>query len=199
MSSELKAIREKKNKTPLLAIPSLAVELAEAEIKAKTTILKKYQITEEMNADDLVRHYAIDVIASAVFGLEINSITDKSNKFYQISQSLVNFTIPQKITLLLMKIFPTLAKIGMKKNWLQGLVFFLAGFEGPATVLTLAIHELALHPGIQQKLYEEIRQFKEEKKSLTYETVRVLKRHRVEKSGKYPRVHITNDRRLTDE
>jgi len=38
----------------------------------------------------------------------------------------------------------------------QALMFLLAGYETTSTTLTTCAYELALHPEIQQRLYEEI-------------------------------------------
>lgn len=38
----------------------------------------------------------------------------------------------------------------------QAVVFFLAGFEAISVAMSFALHELALHPDIQDKLYQEI-------------------------------------------
>lgn len=61
----------------------------------------------------------------------------------------------------------------------QCLMFFLAGFETSATVMTVAAYELVGNPDIQQKLFEEIRAKQEDLdeagKEISYETIRELK------------------------
>lgn len=61
----------------------------------------------------------------------------------------------------------------------QCLMFFLAGFETSATVMTVAAYELVGNPDIQQKLFEEIRakqdDLDEAGKEISYETIRELK------------------------
>ncbi|XP_045448746.1 cytochrome P450 9e2-like [Melitaea cinxia] len=57
----------------------------------------------------------------------------------------------------------------------QVFVFFLAGFDASATLLAFCVHELALNPDVQEKLYQEIKEFKEENGVLTYENMSKLK------------------------
>lgn len=57
----------------------------------------------------------------------------------------------------------------------QVFIFFAAGFESVASTLGFAIHELALNSEVQDKLYQEIRQFKDMNGELTYENVTQLK------------------------
>ncbi|CAK1596574.1 unnamed protein product [Parnassius mnemosyne] len=70
---------------------------------------------------------------------------------------------------------------GALKQWTQRelasqlFIFFLGGFESSATALTMCIHELAINPVIQKKLYEEIKSFKEKNSSLVHENINDLK------------------------
>lgn len=57
----------------------------------------------------------------------------------------------------------------------QVFIFFVAGFESSANALVMNIHELAVNPKIQEKLYQEIKKFKEVKGELTYENISDLK------------------------
>ncbi|KPJ17676.1 putative cytochrome P450 9f2 [Papilio machaon] len=57
----------------------------------------------------------------------------------------------------------------------QVFLFFLAGFEVSANALTMCIHELAINPKIQDRLYEEIKSFKEKHDRLTYDNINDLK------------------------
>ncbi|XP_068631922.1 probable cytochrome P450 9f2 [Battus philenor] len=57
----------------------------------------------------------------------------------------------------------------------QVFIFFIAGFETSAGALVLCIHELAINPHIQKKLYQEIKAFTEKNGNLTYETINELK------------------------
>nr|AJN91174.1 cytochrome P450 monooxygenase CYP9G19 [Cnaphalocrocis medinalis] len=56
----------------------------------------------------------------------------------------------------------------------QVFIFFTAGFETSASTLVMAVHEMALNPSIQVKLYAEVSAFHHTKK-LTYETIGELK------------------------
>ncbi|CAH2106044.1 unnamed protein product [Euphydryas editha] len=67
------------------------------------------------------------------------------------------------------------------KEWTQNelagqlFIFFIGGYETSATALVMCIHELALNPDVQEKLYQEIRCFKEKHGDLTYENMNNLK------------------------
>ncbi|XP_055939927.1 cytochrome P450 3A21-like [Argiope bruennichi] len=58
----------------------------------------------------------------------------------------------------------------------QCVIFFLAGYDTTATTLSHASHLLALHPEVQSKAYEEIREVIEKHKGeLTYEALQEMK------------------------
>lgn len=40
----------------------------------------------------------------------------------------------------------------------QGTLFFIAGFETVSTAMAFALHELALNPDVQDRLYKEIKE-----------------------------------------
>ncbi|KAG6460653.1 probable cytochrome P450 9f2 [Manduca sexta] len=212
--------------------------------------LKEHQ-SEDILVDDLIRRYTIDVIASAAFGLQVNSFVDQENEFYKSGQSLFGFTWIQQLTMLFFFQFPNFSrKIGLKlftdkitrffqdivaatmdyrlknnverpdmiqllieatkgtlhngneskekdigfataeetlkpkgvtRNWTkdelasQVFIFFAAGFETSASAITLTVHELALNPDVQEKLYEEVKAFNDTKGKLLYENVGELK------------------------
>ncbi|GBP50388.1 Probable cytochrome P450 9f2 [Eumeta japonica] len=207
-------------------------------------------VSGEVDVLDLISCYTNDVIASSAFGLEVNSVADKNNKFYTTGQRLSNLTFPEKITLLMITVLPSLtAKLDMKlfpeeitnffrdilkstieyreknnverpdmiqllmeaakgtlisskedndidfanaegvelkpekpiRKWTindltaQAFIFFAAGFDTAGSAIVLAIHELAINPDIQQKLYEEIKQVSHDKRTLTYEVIQEMK------------------------
>ncbi|CAG9785965.1 unnamed protein product [Diatraea saccharalis] len=57
----------------------------------------------------------------------------------------------------------------------QVFTFFVAGFETSASTITMCLHELCLNPEVQEKLYQEVKEFKETRGKLTYENVTELK------------------------
>ncbi|KAJ8728420.1 hypothetical protein PYW08_016805 [Mythimna loreyi] len=181
--------------------------------------LRSHQ-SEIIEVEDLMRRYANDVIASAGFGLKINSLVDRNNEFFEIGSSVFDFTIKQRALLALSTLFPEVnKKLGIhffpkrtynffrnvvattmeyrkrehverpdmiqllmetKGDWTpdeitgQVFIFFAAGFDTIASVLVMTIHELALHPEVQEKLYQECRQLKEDK-GLTFDSLSELK------------------------
>ncbi|XP_013146951.1 PREDICTED: probable cytochrome P450 9f2 [Papilio polytes] len=72
-------------------------------------------------------------------------------------------------------------KRGQIREWSQQdlvgqvFIFFFAGFETSAATLSLTVHELAVNPLVQEKLYEEIKTFHETKGKMLYENVNELK------------------------
>ncbi|XP_035433105.2 cytochrome P450 9e2 [Spodoptera frugiperda] len=175
--------------------------------------------TEDVDVDDLMRRYTSDVIATAAFGLKVNSLKDRDNEFYRVGSSLFEFTLTQRL-LMFSTLLPSLSKkLGTRLfpettynffrtivsstleyrkrekverpdmiqllmetpiEWTpdeltgQVFIFFAAGFETSASGLTMAIHELALHPDIQERLYQESSKFKNDKE-LTFDKLSQLK------------------------
>ncbi|KAJ8728418.1 hypothetical protein PYW08_016803 [Mythimna loreyi] len=176
--------------------------------------------SEIIEVEDLMRRYANDVIASAGFGLKINSLEDRNNEFFEIGSSVFEFTLKQRILIALSSLFPVVSKkLGIhffpkrtrnffrnlvastmeyrkrehverpdmiqllmeaKGDWTsdeitgQVFIFFAAGFNTITSVLVMSIHELALHTEIQERLYQECRQLKEDNR-FTFDSLSELK------------------------
>lgn len=56
----------------------------------------------------------------------------------------------------------------------QGIAFFLAGFDTSSVTLTTIAYQLAKHQNVQRQLREEIDQFFNDSKTISYETVNEL-------------------------
>ncbi|XP_050684344.1 cytochrome P450 9e2-like isoform X2 [Leptidea sinapis] len=56
----------------------------------------------------------------------------------------------------------------------QVFIFFIAGFESSASTLVLCLHELALNYEVQDKLYQEIRNYEEKNGKLVFEKINEL-------------------------
>ncbi|XP_068631921.1 probable cytochrome P450 9f2 [Battus philenor] len=75
----------------------------------------------------------------------------------------------------------TTSKQGPVRQWTdldfacQLFTFYFAGFDTSSTALTMCIHELALNPKIQQRLYEEVKAYNDSKGSLVYDSLSDLK------------------------
>ncbi|XP_047024646.1 cytochrome P450 9e2-like [Helicoverpa zea] len=176
--------------------------------------------SQNIEVDDIIRRYTNDVIASAGFGLKINSLQDRNNEFYRIGTTIFDFGLKQKMIIILNTCFPNLGRrlgfhlfpdrtynffrnivsstieyrkrekverpdmiqllMEAPREWTadeltsQVFIFFAAGFETSATALVMTIHEIALHPDVQEKLYQECRRHKEEKQ-LTFDSLSELK------------------------
>ncbi|CAD0254292.1 unnamed protein product [Spodoptera exigua] len=175
--------------------------------------------SEDIDVDDLMRRYTSDVIATAAFGLKVNSLKDRDNEFYKIGSSLFDFTFTQRL-LVFSTFLPFITKkfgsrlfpdatyqffrnivsstleyrkrekverpdmiqllLETPREWTpdeltgQVFIFFAAGFETSASGLAMTIHELALHPDIQERLYQESSQFKNDTE-LTFDKLSQLK------------------------
>ncbi|KAK4875635.1 hypothetical protein RN001_012057 [Aquatica leii] len=57
----------------------------------------------------------------------------------------------------------------------QALIFFNAGFESVSSALSFVVYELGVHPDIQKKLYQEIRETIINEEKVTYETLSMMK------------------------
>ncbi|KAG6460655.1 probable cytochrome P450 9f2 [Manduca sexta] len=212
--------------------------------------LKDHQ-SEDMDVEDLIRRYTNDVIASAAYGLRVNSFKDKENEFFVTGQNLFKFNWWQRFIFFVSIQFPAIGKVfggsifpkktteffrdlvrntmeyrrknnierpdmiqllmeasegklknadteendsvgfatvneelkhhGHTREWTENeligqvFIFFVAGFESSASALVMCVHELAINPNIQETLYQEIREFKETKETLSYDNVSVLK------------------------
>nr|QLI62176.1 cytochrome P450 27 [Streltzoviella insularis] len=66
--------------------------------------------SQDIDLNDIIRRYTNDVIASTGFGLQVNSLKDKDNDFYNIGQNLFKLTISQRLGFLGLIFFPELSK-----------------------------------------------------------------------------------------
>lgn len=74
--------------------------------------LRKSKSSEiDMEMKDYFTRFANDVIASAAFGIKVNSFVDKQNKFYKTGQSVVAFSGVAMIKFILYGIMPRLMKV----------------------------------------------------------------------------------------
>ncbi|XP_026324727.1 probable cytochrome P450 9f2 [Hyposmocoma kahamanoa] len=207
---------------------------------------------EDVDINDLIRRYTNDVIASAGFGIVVNSVKDKDNEFFKLGEGIFKFTGLQRIAFFIATVWPNLYKKlgiplfpesttnffrnlvsttidyreknnverpdmiqllmeatkgnlkhksnenekdnvgfatvdeGLKpqsvnRKWTfdeltgQVFIFFAAGFESSGSTLVMAIHELSINPHIQEKLYQEVKEFKEKNNALSYDNIGDLK------------------------
>lgn len=207
-------------------------DVADESIK----FLKKDNAKEiDLNIKDYFTRFTNDVIASAVFGLKINSYQDEDNDFYAMGKKVTKFSKIQNLKFMMFMNFKYIMKVfkielfdekytnyftrlvldamkyrqehkimrpdminmmmaarGMSitdekpvvsREWsddeivAQFFVFFFAGFEPTAVLMSFASHELMVNPDIQHRLREEILEAKEnlEGKPLTYEILQGMK------------------------
>jgi cytochrome P450 family 9 len=69
------------------------------------------RIGEDIDVDDVMRRYTNDVIASAAFGIQVNSLKDRDNEFFSYGQNLFNFSVLQRIIFVLYLNFPPLTRV----------------------------------------------------------------------------------------
>ncbi|XP_055923101.1 probable cytochrome P450 9f2 isoform X3 [Eupeodes corollae] len=193
----------------------------------------------DFNIKDYFTHFTNDVIASAVFGLQINSFKDEDNEFYAMGKKVTKFSFWQNMKFLLftnfkyimrafkMSLFsqkyttyftrlvldtmkyrqehkivrpdminmmmeakglyidkePNEKPSALAREWsdneivAQFFVFFFAGFEPTAVLMSFASHELMVNPDVQERLRQEIQDVKENLngKPLTYEVLQSMK------------------------
>ncbi|KAG7302559.1 hypothetical protein JYU34_012484 [Plutella xylostella] len=211
-------------------------------------IVQYLRETEGQNIDAtfLIHCYTNDVIASTIFGVQVNTLKDPSNYFYKAGQKLVASSFSKKLSFFLVLTFPFLAKYfpffpkeatdyfkdlvlktmehreknniqrpdmiqmlmeaakgtlkdqpqdklddvgfattqeadvkpkGKLRQWdyetlaAQAFLFFFGGFDSSAAVIVMAIHELAINPGAQETLHEEVKKHHEQHGEMTYEGV----------------------------
>ncbi|XP_045771566.1 probable cytochrome P450 9f2 isoform X3 [Maniola jurtina] len=80
------------------------------EISANIVNHLKGRIGEDIDVEDLIRRYTSDVIASAAFGLQVDSVRDKDNDFYKTGQLLFKFNFWQQFMFFFTAMFPNLSK-----------------------------------------------------------------------------------------
>ncbi|XP_061377109.1 probable cytochrome P450 9f2 [Danaus plexippus] len=214
-----------------------------SEISSNIVEYLKGHVNEDVDVQDLMRRYTNDVIASAAFGLQVNSVEDRDNEFFNIGRDLFSFTFFQRFYMIFVALFPNFTKnLGItifpkkvmhffkgivvntmqhreknnihrpdmiqllmeaskgtlkdesdksqsneaskqkpEKEWTleeiasQVFIFFAAGYETSASTLVMCIHELALNPDVQEKLYQEIKEYKEKHGEITFEHIHNLK------------------------
>ncbi|PSN49032.1 Cytochrome P450 9e2 [Blattella germanica] len=144
---------------------------------------------------DLFTRYANDVIATAAFGVGVDSLAKPSNEFYLMGKEATNFKGIHTIATREEKgiIRPDLVQLLMqaKKGNLQdgnkrvledddlvaqAFLFFLAGFDTTSTLLSFSAYLLAIHPEAMAKLQKEIDEaMKANGGTVSYETLHSLK------------------------
>ncbi|KAH8394885.1 hypothetical protein KR222_008619 [Zaprionus bogoriensis] len=74
-------------------------------------LIKSNSTDIDLEMKDYFERFANDVIASAAFGIKVNSFVDKKNKFYTTGQSVAKFSGLTMIKFLLYGIMPRLMKV----------------------------------------------------------------------------------------
>lgn len=67
--------------------------------------------SEDIDMKQMFGRYTTDVIATAVFGIKVNSLLDKNNDFYVIGKEAVNFEGWKTLVIMLNKLVPSLMKL----------------------------------------------------------------------------------------
>lgn len=74
-------------------------------------LLKSNEKEIELEMKDYFGRFANDVIASAAFGIKVNSFVDKNNQFYTLANSVTHFSYLALVKVLLYGIMPRLMKV----------------------------------------------------------------------------------------
>ena len=64
-----------------------------------------------------------------------------------------------------------MGKIDMVQAQAQAFVFFIAGYETTSSTVTYCLYELAMHPDIQENLYNEILETSKKPGGITYDRI----------------------------
>ncbi|XP_043598848.1 cytochrome P450 9e2-like isoform X2 [Bombus pyrosoma] len=133
---------------------------------------------------DIFTRYANDVFATCAFGIVIDSLADRKNKFYTLGREALDIHSVTILKLIVIKIFPGLArrfgitllsrkvtnffkqvvsdsiKVREEKGIVRPdfiqLMMETKGFETTSGLLCFAAHEVAVNPEVQKRLHAEI-------------------------------------------
>ncbi|GFG34391.1 hypothetical protein Cfor_10820 [Coptotermes formosanus] len=198
--------------------------------KQLTSHLENHVLSLELK--DLFTKYTNDVIATAAFGIQCNTLDNPDNDFYKMGKEFNNFSLLRLIIFIAYTWIPNVMKmlgatlipkktsdffrklvrdsikfreqegiirpdmihllmqvrqddlredgsssLGIDDIAAQALVFFTAGFEFVATLLSFATLLLAVHQDIQQQVKEEVDEvLAEHGGQVTYEAVQRIRR-----------------------
>jgi cytochrome P450 family 6 len=146
---------------------------------------KTAMIDSTVDMKDVSLRFTVDVISTAVFGVNAYSFQNANSKFNEIAQKLFNWD--DTLTAFRIRCYfltPMIANMDSRiaskvsrndlidillqlktndKQFMDGdklvaqaVMFFAAGFETSSSTMAFALHELAQHPDIQNKLRHEI-------------------------------------------
>ncbi|XP_026672903.1 uncharacterized protein LOC108629176 [Ceratina calcarata] len=177
---------------------------------------------------DIFTRYTNDVFATCAFGISVDSLKDRENRFYTLGREALDIHSIMILKFVMLRVFPRLSKklgvtlfsrqvmdffrelvsSNIKAREEEGIVrpdfiqlmmetrsklgpgreltvdditaqafsFFFGGFETTSGLLCFAIHELAVHSEIQQRLCDEIDHILSESNSqVTFEQLNGLK------------------------
>lgn len=65
----------------------------------------------EIEMKDAFRRYTNDIIASAVFGIKINSLINRKNDFFEMGKSLTKFGVLRTLKFFALSSIPTICKV----------------------------------------------------------------------------------------
>lgn len=77
----------------------------------KEFLLKGHKESEAVDMKDLFTRYTNDVIASAAFGMTVNSLKERENEFYKLGRKATNFDTVRTMKFFVIQSFPWLARL----------------------------------------------------------------------------------------
>lgn len=94
-----------------VAILELYCWARQLNLTQKICIISLDHEGEDIDVDDLIRRYTNDVIATAGFGFQVDSLKDRDNEFYKAGNRLFDFDFKQRMLMLLVPHFPQIIKV----------------------------------------------------------------------------------------
>ncbi|XP_017031097.1 probable cytochrome P450 6d5 [Drosophila kikkawai] len=74
---------------------------------------------KELDMKSVMTTYAIDIVASTIFGLEVDSFADPQNEFIEISRKLNRNTLSDIVRINALLLFPAIEKFFVRSGWKQ--------------------------------------------------------------------------------
>ncbi|XP_014286446.1 probable cytochrome P450 6a17 isoform X2 [Halyomorpha halys] len=96
-------------------LKSMYEAMSDVGVDLDNVLQKSYK--KELDFKELMTHFAVDVVGSSVFGIEVKSLQNPNNKFCSLATDLFTFGFFDTIKFIIMFVFPKLSiKLGVSFN-----------------------------------------------------------------------------------